>query len=313
MPQDYKFVAELNVWAKRIINNSPVYQTYKHVPVPTDETIWKKTGTILDLLFNYTYKETDFFLLYKESDYMDYTDNNVKNRLIILRGKTTLQVVDIEAPPASTYLTPDPYDKTLIPEYQVISKNIFEITYGELYMLKLLQNFKNNINVDISTIIYDDLSCLSKLIYLYLNLEINNDFSLYDDESLVNYSDRLLVTLYEKYIIDHYYKKCSYKFASSLDQTFFGNCYSMSQIIDLTSTDLTNKYWSFPSDKYPIDSRSVFVVHNSDVQSYDTDYTVLIDTSVIPHVYRLVWDGLALEEALASGNHRLYIMWTYRI
>lgn len=314
MPKDYKFSPELNVWAKRIVDSSVVSKSYSNISVPLDETLWLKSFTFIDLLFNYTFKSPDFTIFYKIIDFFDSNDKNIKNRLIVVRGKTAMYVADEYTPRSNTITTNDPYSEALVPNpINSMSVNVFDITYGELYMLKLLREHKNGNAINLSNIIYNNLgSSFSKLIYLYLNVEINNDYSLYNDMSLVNSNDRLIVNLYEKFIIEHYYRRVKYSFASTLNKDYLLPTKSKGQMIRLKLEDINTKYWNFPIDVQIIDSQSIFLVHNSKQLVYGNDYEILMDSSTTPNQYRLSWSGKGLESLLNPIKNVLYLIWTYR-
>lgn len=108
--------------------------------------------------------------------------------------------------------------------------NIFELTNNDLIMLDALLAYRNDAtsltiidSTSVSIITdataefsilfasYDILdTCLSKLIYLYLQLQIYGNYQLYDNLDLVSSCDMspqsLLCNIFESYVIDAYFK-----------------------------------------------------------------------------------------------------------
>ncbi len=93
------------------------------------------------------------------------------------------------------------------------STNIFEIQNDDLTLLnKLLQYRLDSTSITLIDIDYNNLSTnLSKLIYLYLNLKINNDYSLYDNITLLCNSNSIIECIYESYIIQKIFDYISNK------------------------------------------------------------------------------------------------------
>ena len=57
---------------------------------------------------------------------------------------------------------------------------------------------------------YDALStCLSKLIYHYLNLKINGSYSAFDNQTLISCPQDVLASCYEAYVIEEVFQHIS--------------------------------------------------------------------------------------------------------
>lgn len=86
----------------------------------------------------------------------------------------------------------------------VCNINVFNLQEDDLYMLdRLLQYRIDSTSVTLVDIIYDNLSTtLSKLIYIYLNFKINNDYTLFDNTTVISSSTEILENFYESFIID---------------------------------------------------------------------------------------------------------------
>jgi hypothetical protein len=101
-------------------------------------------------------------------------------------------------PNSSRFFVPvdyDPNDDNL---------NIFSLQQDDLNLLDILLQYRtNNSIINFSNINFNNLSTnLSKMIYLYLNLKINNDYSLYNNNTLQSNPNNFLETSYESYLAE---------------------------------------------------------------------------------------------------------------
>jgi len=82
--------------------------------------------------------------------------------------------------------------------------NVFDLSQDDLDMLDVLLQYRiDSTSVNISTIVYDDLSTnLAKLIYCYLNFKINHDIEVFTDLTPISSSDNILENFYESFIAD---------------------------------------------------------------------------------------------------------------
>jgi hypothetical protein len=90
------------------------------------------------------------------------------------------------------------------------TNNIFSLTSQDLNLITKLLQFKQTGSTIIDDMVYEDLtSNLSKLIYLYLDFKINNDYSLYNNSNILADSSSLLENIFEYYLIQEIFKKVS--------------------------------------------------------------------------------------------------------
>lgn len=88
--------------------------------------------------------------------------------------------------------------------------NIFRLKSDDLLLIRKLLEYKQTGSTDISGIVFNNLTTnLSKLIYLYLDLKINNDYSLYDNNILISDATSILENAFEAYLIQEMFRQIS--------------------------------------------------------------------------------------------------------
>jgi len=200
----YTLVPELQHWYRKFVLKSVVNKG--RIPPPTDiRPIKFPEQSFINVLFNDEYS-LDFYE-YKYSLVSDYfcVPPEASRRLQIYPGMW--QYVNIDSS----------------------GENIFELTNDDLIMLDALLSYRmdstsiiiidstsTSIIVDSTgefTVLYasyDSLgTCLSKLIYLYLQLQIYGNYELYNNLDLISVCDMhpksMLCSLFESYVIDAYF------------------------------------------------------------------------------------------------------------
>jgi hypothetical protein len=193
-----RLVPEVQKWFNDFVQNSSVNRYA--VPMPVDiGDVYLTPDSFIALLFNDSYDtETypQYKYLYKEES-VSCWPNTVKTRIMIYPTSSKYFIVDNDE-----------------------GSNIFLLESDDLTMLDALLSFRADSTaltiVDSATTSYDSTSNilyatygnlstdLSKLIFLYLDLEINSNFSNYNTTSVVSNGD-LLPTLFEMYLIDKYF------------------------------------------------------------------------------------------------------------
>ena len=100
----------------------------------------------------------------------------------------------------------DPLQPLPEPPLLGILENIFDFSDDDHLMLDLLYDYKIKIPIDLSVIDFNDLTTpLAKLIYIYLDAYVNCSFEFYNNEENISNGENILVTLYEKVVIDMVY------------------------------------------------------------------------------------------------------------
>ena len=193
-------VPELQHWFYEFVTGSTVNK-YK-IPIPVDIAesylVSNNRASFVELLFNDSYSYTTYQYLYKPNASWSCIPIHVLNRLQIYPG-------------VGKYLKLDATDGT----------NTFALTQENFTMLNaLLQYRQDSTSVtivdsttgalsfdstsNILTVDYSGLSTnLSKLIFLYLDLKINNRITNYNNTTLI--SSTVLETCYEAYVLENYF------------------------------------------------------------------------------------------------------------
>lgn len=201
----YTLVPELQHWYREFIVKSTVNRD--RIPPPSDvNPINYPYQSFINLLLNDNYT----------ADFYEYTYVLETDFFCIPRQATSrLQIY----PGLWQYVKLDP-----------TGDNIFELNNNDLIMLDALLAYRmdsTSLTIIDSTSVsiitdstagtsilfasYDSLdTCLSKLIYLYLQLKIYENYELYNNLDLVSSCDMhpksLLCNVFESYVIDSYFK-----------------------------------------------------------------------------------------------------------
>ena len=198
----YSLIPELQHWFNNFVVNSAVNKDL--IPPPVDiAEIYMPSNSFIEMLFNDSYSETSYEYRYLQETNVGCIPRATWDRLKIY-------------PASSQYLTLD-----------ADGNNVFNLQADDFALLDALLAFRNGASDSTSLILidstgvsfvsdatagiyilygsYDALSTeLSKLIYLYLRLQTLDDFSLYNNESLVS-TGGLIESCYEAYLIDRYF------------------------------------------------------------------------------------------------------------
>jgi len=191
-------IPELQSWFYDFVKGSSVNKNKMPLPVDINDR-YLSPDSFIALLFNDNYDTITYptyKYLYKDEDF-SFWPNKVKRRIMIY-------------PVSARYLVTD-NDTGL---------NVFMLRADDLTLLDALLAYRGDstsliITSSISTSFdstsnilyanYDNLSTyLSKLIFLYIDLKINNNYSNYNTTSLVS-TGAVLDSLYETYVMDQFF------------------------------------------------------------------------------------------------------------
>ena len=112
--------------------------------------------------------------------------------------------------------------------------NVFNFTEEEFMMLDLLYDYKTYIGADISNISCDHLtSPLSKCIFIYLSVCINNNLNACPSETKFSDDTNILYSVYEKYVLDFIYR---------LKQKDYTVIYKPSEIINNKTVEINQDF-----------------------------------------------------------------------
>ena len=198
----YTLVPELQHWFHSFVVNSELNKDL--VPPPTDiASTYMPENSFIEMLFNDDYSQSTY-----EYRYIDETNIGCIPRSVLRR----IQIY----PGSWNYVTID-----------AAGDNIFNLQTEDLTMLDALLAYRNGATDSSSFIFIDSTAItfvadstadlyilsanysslpttLSKLIYLYLRLEVLEEFILYNTDSLVS-NGELLETCFESYLLDKYF------------------------------------------------------------------------------------------------------------
>jgi len=187
-------VPELQYYINNFVISSVVNKYEVPVPVTVDE-IFLTPGTVVELLFADTFSSSTYTYLYKEEDRASWP--------VLTRQRLMLY-------PSSKYYIPSP-----------TGGNIFNLQGHDFVLLDSLLKYRQDSTsltivdstsvsfVDsIPAILYANFETLntplSKLIYLYLQLKIYNNYSNYNNLNLIT-TGTLLETCFELKLVDEFF------------------------------------------------------------------------------------------------------------
>lgn len=156
-----------------VIHNMPMPELEKDILI--------NTNSFIHLLFSNSFDGTGYTYLFIEKE-ITYFSKPIRERI----GSSGSLI--------KLYLSTDDTD---------LGFNIYELTTEELSMIDYLFYYRTDGTSNFSIINYDGLeSNLSKLIYIYLDFMINEDFSKINNNTLISDSDNILHTFFEIYIMN---------------------------------------------------------------------------------------------------------------
>ncbi len=194
----YSLVPELQHFFNLFVVGSEVNRDL--VPPPVDIAVtYMPENSFIEMLFNDSYSKQSYEYKYIEETNVGCIPRSAFTRIQIYPG-------------SSQYLTLD-----------ASGDNIFNLRSDDIVLLDALLAFRNGADDATSLLIIDSTSAsfdstaiilyasyeflsteLSKMIYLYLVLETQGDFSLYNNDLLISQTEMLYVC-YESYLIDKYF------------------------------------------------------------------------------------------------------------
>ena len=198
----YTLIPELQHWFHHFIVEEDIINKYDPPPpVDIPEEFLPANGFI-NMLFNDDYAETDYEWRYVEETNYYCIPPLASRRLQIYPGSWKYLKTD---PSGENIWNLQPIDFTMLDTllaYRIdeTSVTMIDTTSGVSFVSD------TTANIYILAAAYSAMTTdLSKLIYLYLDLEINGNYENYDNNEIIS-DCQLLNSLYEAYLIDRYYK-----------------------------------------------------------------------------------------------------------
>jgi len=191
-----KFIGELNYYFGSFIRTSKVNKYQIKIPASFSSSIITPKSFI-QLLFddNWPSLYTDYIYCYRQETSQSAWASTIKDRINLYSN-------------ASQYYTlsnSNSLDST--------ATNIFQLQVDDILMLdKLLEYRLDGTSVTLVAIDSTALSTnLSILIYRYLDLKINNNYSPYNNTTLIADPSIILETSYESYVVENMFNYISDK------------------------------------------------------------------------------------------------------
>lgn len=196
----FSLVPELQSAFNRFILRAETNQS--QIPNPVDiPDLYLTANSFINMLFNNDYNEIDYSYLYKDETNPFFVPKVASSRLQIYPSSSKYLIMDSTG---SNIFHLQADDITLLDSllaYRIdsTSLSIIDTTSTTLFVI----DATNNTSILFAD--YDNLTTeLSKLIYLYLDLQINENFSRYNNQQIVS-TGGLLETCYEAYLVEQYY------------------------------------------------------------------------------------------------------------
>jgi len=310
-----KFVLDINAWINEISSQS--YNINKQY-INTISDIDNQYNIIhnqseLDVLYSWTYDEESFIIFYNltEPDIYKRLDKRLTKRLN-LYNPSNLNFYMIN-PDATCNIGIDttcnindiiPNSKSISEHNDILSENIYKLTYLEYYFIDILKQYKNGIIPDISDIDNIPISSnLAKIIKSILKCEL---LDIYELPDLSTDNIRLIDQVFEQWFINYMYLKKQLCY-SYLNETFFESPSSKSQIFILNEENIFNNYLEMDFNTHPIDITRINLFHKNKLID-KSKYDYFVDSTA--HISQITWNNKALKSDLSIGD-KLYIMWAY--
>jgi len=195
-----KLIIELQYWFNYAIINSSLNKNKIPVP-PTLSTSYLPSKSFVEMLFNENYSQTEYYYKYNEYPSMATWPTPVKNRMIVYAASAQVHQCASDGTNNIFLLQSD--DLTMLDALLLYRQDETGVTLIDTTGTTTITG--NNIGVN-----YNSLqTSLSKLIYHYLNLKINNSYSSYDTETIISSSSELLASCFEAYLIEEIFQYIS--------------------------------------------------------------------------------------------------------
>jgi hypothetical protein len=186
-----KITADLQYWYDYFVVNHKSLNKHQ-ITFPSAGNIYE--GSFIELLFNDNYDKTTYRYMYREV--LDKTSwpAAIKQRMML-------------DPDTAHYYIADGDDPN---EYNI---NVYNIQSHDIIMMDRLLVYRlEPENATLIGIDYDILdTSLAKMIYIYLELKINGDYSKYDNEAIFTRKLKSLETCYETYLTQNIFEHVSNK------------------------------------------------------------------------------------------------------
>ncbi len=246
------------------------------IPVILSDISIIKPGSFIELLFSENFSEDTYRYLFLKRLISSFS-RPIRERLLVTKA-----------------LQPYMCETTVSDSSGTI--NIFSLENDDILLLNHLLGYRVGETVDLSSTDYNSLSTnLSKMIYLYLDLVVNGNYTDINSETPMSDSTSVLEVLYEIYLVNETYKRIKTWEITIDNEILILRPVQDKFIID--STTLTNIYVTL--SEVPYSSSDFYLFRNAVLQSFDL-YTIVDSTSVttieIEEAMEIVEDDVVIVE-----------------
>lgn len=190
-----KLVPDLQHYFNKFVNSADMNKDLYLAPIDIEEIYLDENKSFIRLLFS--------------DDWPSYYTNY--RHLFQLAPRTAYPY--IVSTRLMIYPMSDQYYLANSDSTTVCTINVFNLQDDDLKLLDALLEYRLDSTSSIFyTVDFNTLSTrLSQLIYIYLDLKINNDYSKYDNTTVISDPDNVLENCYEYYLIENIYDYISHR------------------------------------------------------------------------------------------------------
>jgi hypothetical protein len=183
-----RIVPELLYFTEKYVVNSTANKFKIPFPPTFSSTYLLTNNSFIRLLFDESWPSTltSYRYLYREETDKTSIPETILRRMMIYPDSSKYYVCDSDSS-------------------SVCSINVFNLQPDDLTMLDLLLRYRTDSTSIIDINVYNPVALsthLSQLIYIYLNFKINNDYSNFDNVSVISSNNEVLENFYESFLID---------------------------------------------------------------------------------------------------------------
>lgn len=233
-----------------------------NIPVIDSEDQDLPSGSFLQLLFSQTFDSTSYTYFFIEEEISDLS-KSLRERIKVSNSTITV------------YLSTDSTEE----------ENIFSLSEDDHTLLSKLLDYRIGRTVSLTEIEYSSLATtLSKLIYTYLDLIINQNYSIFNSNIVISDSSNSLETLFELYVVNETHKVMK-SWTTLLDANIL-ELRLVHEVKLITSSIETAK--EVPLNEIVYDY-NIDVYHNGTKLTPTTDYSLTIDTTTGDSTAVVTW------------------------
>lgn len=257
----YYYIPELNYYFSNYWKNNKEIE-FQYVNLSEDETkdIFYNDNSFINMLFNNNFLSDSTNLYY---DYMfKEVDLNIVDKSSYRRIKNTKKFISVYR--TDTTGTFDIY-------------NLEDSTSDNKILLDELFNYRTGNTVDLNSITYDDLDYnLAKLIYIYLDLMVNGNYTRLDTIDIISNEDSIIDNMFELYLLNESHKLLRLRKDLLISDMVYLKPIRKRYLVD----DATNFYNIEISDELPNDIDKICVIKNGEFMNTET-FNVIDDTTSV--------------------------------